>query len=648
MVPKGLILGFVLCFLSCEGQVEAQPVVVAPSPTQESCNGVYLSYQATAPTKTFPYVSKPSEQAYIFKSTATVLNTGNEDVMGWKLFIGFQHREVLVSASGVVIEDGSIFPANVTNGTVLAGFPQTDLKTAIETAGDMTRIQVQIEMTGTEFGVGPRDFPMPTNISLVNDGFKCGKAVSSTKSLMEVCCKKDPNFVPLTDKESQFLPREEGDLTISYDVTQAYESNYLAQVTISNDNPIGRLDNWNLTWQWQRGEFIYGMKGAETLEQSLSDCLNGAAGNYYQELDFSNVMNCQMVPTIIDLTPEKANDSKVGKIPFCCRNGTLLPSIMDSSKSKAAFQLQVFKIPPDVNRTKLYPPLGWKINGVLNPDYQCGQPRRVDPTMFPDPSGSQRTTSAIASWQIVCNITQPANTKPRCCVSYSAFYNESVIPCRTCACGCPSSIKPTCSRTANAMFLRPEALLIPFNNRTSQALAWAGIKHFPVPSPLPCGDYCGVSINWHINSDYSHGWSARITLFNWDDYTFADWFTAIEMSKAFPGYEDVYSFNGTKVPGLNNTIFMQGKPGLNYLNAEKDGNDPTRDPRVPGKQQSVLSFSKKPTPGINILAGDGFPKKVIFNGEECALPHIIPSGAGHVVIRIIPTLLVALVILTLL
>lgn len=126
------------------------------------------------------------------------------------------------------------------------------------------------------------------------------------------------------------------------------------------------------------------------------------------------------------------------------------------------------------------------------------------------------------------------------------------------------------------------------------------------------------------------GWTARITLFNWGDYTFKNWFTAIRIPKAYDGYENVYSFNGTKLPKLQKTIFFSGLPGLNYLMPEVDGEDssPRSEFRVPGKQQSVISFTKKQTPGINIAKGDGFPTRVYFNGEECALPDRLPTASS--------------------
>lgn len=448
------------------------------------------------------------------------------------------------------------------------------------------------------------------------------------KSVMFVCCKRDPKHKAKKTKKTKFLPRQNGDLSFSYDVLQAYSGSYLAQVTIDNNHPLGRLDNWNLTWEWMRGEFISTMRGAYTHRKDGSACIYGRAAQYYPDLDFSQVMNCDKKPVIADLPPYLANDTKVGKLPFCCRNGTILPKVMDESKAKSIFQLQVYKLPPDMNRTALNPPQKWSINGVLNPQYKCAAPIRVDPTEFPDPTGIQATVSAVASWQVVCNITRPKVKQSRCCLSFSAYYNASVIPCNTCACGCGES--DTCNQNARAMVLPPEALLVPFANRTAKAKAWAKIKHFPVPNPLPCPDNCGVSINWHIDTDYRSGWTARITLFNWEEFIFEDWYTAIQMKNAFRGYEKVYSFNGTSLPDIDNTIFFQGLKGLNFLMGETNATKEDA-PRVPGKQQSVISFSKKHTPGINIQKGDGFPSRVLFNGEECALPLEIPrpGNAGH-------------------
>ncbi|XP_010268089.1 PREDICTED: COBRA-like protein 7 [Nelumbo nucifera] len=609
----------------------------APAPVSDVCNGIFLSYEYIKGSRLPPVVSDPSNQPYKFESTLTILNNGLEDLKSWNIFVGFQHNELLVSASNAVLANGTTLPTRVGNGITFAGFPTTDLKTAVETAGDETQMQVQIQLVGTQFGVNITntiDVPMPSNISLVNEGYTCPKPTNQGKRKMYACCNKDPNFVSNVTKE-EFLPRRSGDLTITYDVVSAYDTDYWAQVTITNNNPLGRLDNWKLKWQWTGDEFIAAMKGAYPSVVDTTDCIYGRQGVFYKGLDFSTVLNCEKTPTIIDLPPTKANDSKVGLIPFCCRNGTILPASMDPSKSVSVFQIHVYKMPPYLNRTKLVPPQYWNISGTLNPDYQCEPPIRVSPSLFPDPSGLPSSSSAIASWQVVCNIIQPKEKEQRspsgCCVSFSAFNNDSVIPCPTCACCQSNNPSNTCNATAPALLLPSEALLVPFENRTKLALAWANLKHLTVPNPLPCGDNCGVSINWHLYTDYRNGWSARITLFNWDQTNFADWFAAVQFGKAAPGFEAMYSFNASMVvvDGVNNTIFMQGFPGFNYLVAEKEGANPRTDPRVPGKLQSIISFTKMNTPGINVAGGDGFPTKVFFNGEECSLPTVLPTSIGH-------------------
>ncbi|KAJ9672049.1 hypothetical protein PVL29_025619 [Vitis rotundifolia] len=610
----------------CRGQdydIDAPP---PPPLEEEECNGIFLSYTFISRQKAFPRLKNASAQAWAFKSTATVMNAGFDELKAWKIFIGFQHEEILVSADGAVIADGDDFPAAVGNGAYLSGYPQADLKTSVETASDLNQMQVQIPMTGTQFGLKPPAVPMPRTIRLENDGYKCPNPTRRGSS-MHVCCAKDPKYKAREKKSTRFSPRQNGDLSFSYDVLQASDSNYLAQVTIDNKNPLGRLDHWNLTWEWMRGEFIYNMRGAFTRKKDSSECVYGEAGQYYKTLDFSAVMNCEKRPVIADLPADRAKDEKVGNLPYCCRNGSLLPSTMDVSRSRSVFQLQVYKLPPDLNRTALFPPQNWEVDGVLNPHYKCGPPIRVDPTEFPEPSGLQSTVIAVASWQVVCNITRPRAKQSRCCVSFSAFYNDSVVPCNTCACGCEES--DTCSADANPLLLPSEALLVPFDDRTAKAKAWAKVKHYPVPDPLPCPDNCRVSINWHIFTDYRTGWTARISIFNWDDAIFEDWFGAIVMEKTYPGYENVYSFNGTKLPQLNNTIFFEGLPGLNYLMGETNGTNPKRDPRVPGKQQSIISFTKKQTPGINLARGDGFPSRVFFNGEECSLPAQLPLRGGQ-------------------
>jgi hypothetical protein len=151
----------------------------------QSCNGILISYSSGIGVRLPPNVTDPKKQPYRFESTLTVLNNGLDELKSWKVFVGFQHNEFLVSASNAVIADGTTLPAAVGNGTVFAGFPMTDLKTAVETAGDLTQMQSQIKLVGTVFGVAPPAIPLPSSINLANDGFICGKTTGQGSFILK-------------------------------------------------------------------------------------------------------------------------------------------------------------------------------------------------------------------------------------------------------------------------------------------------------------------------------------------------------------------------------------------------------------------------------------------------------------------------------
>jgi hypothetical protein len=467
---------------------------------------------------------------------------------------------------------------------------------------------------------------------------------------MRVCCTENTTANATLQLEG-YQPLETGDITISYDVIMAYEANYWAQVTISNNDPIGRLDYWNLTWDWQEGEFINKLQGAQALSTDTDLCVYGRAEQQYSngEPDLNSVASCDKSPHIVDLPPAYYNTT-LGEVPFCCRNGTLLPATIDPSQSKSVFKMNVYKLNPYLNVTHLDPPANFAINsGNQTGTYNCGKPQLVTPSQFADPSGLLHTTSALKSWQVTCNYTKaPATSPKKCCVSFSAYTSDSIIPCKTYACGAPATPPPTtCNATAPALLLPYGALTIPPDNRTAQLVAWADINHWSVPNPLPCESNCGVSINWHIVSNYTTGWSARMSVFDWSTTTFPNWFVAIDLGAAGAGFQSAYSFNATRVPQLNDTLILQGIKGYSDYLLGTQGVYGASNYSY-GIQQSVFGFTTNP--GISVDTGYGFPQKVWFNGEECSMPDYFPtSGAAlHLVVpRTLGVFLLALFVFTL-
>ena len=147
----------------------------APSP---SCNGIFMSYAYTDGAQSPPNLkSDPTEEPYRFESTLTMLINGFEKLKSWRAIVGFHHIKYLgaLPTNGTVPVNRTGLPMNVGVGVVFAGYPYTDLKTAIETAGDVTQMQVQVKVLGMQFGLASPNVPMPTKVSLVSDGFGCSK-----------------------------------------------------------------------------------------------------------------------------------------------------------------------------------------------------------------------------------------------------------------------------------------------------------------------------------------------------------------------------------------------------------------------------------------------------------------------------------------
>lgn len=216
---------------------------------------------------------------------------------------------------------------------------------------------------------------------------------------------------------------------------------------------------WKLSWKWRGNEVIWNMLGAETTEQGNCSAFRGGVLPHC----------CEKEPVIVDLLPGAPYNKQVAN---CCKGGVLSSMTQDPEKFGAAFQMSLGKI-SNTTTGNLYPG-GIPGNFSLGlPGYTCGDPFQVPPSKFFEDHG-RRTTQAIgimkpvfffflfsllimmvdngniylllvATWNVTCSFSQfQASTTPTCCVSLSAFYNETVVSCPKCSCSCLEEPGQTC------------------------------------------------------------------------------------------------------------------------------------------------------------------------------------------------------------
>ena len=217
-----------------------------------------------------------------------------------------------------------------------------------------------------------------------------------------------------------------------------------AMVTIYNYQQFRHISapGWQLGWTWAKKEVIWSMVGAQTTEQG--DC---------SKFKTNPPHCCKRDPTVIDLLPGTPYKDQVAN---CCKGGVISTFNQDPANAASSFQISV-GLAGTTNKTVKVPK-----NFTLKtpgPGYTCGRATVVRPTKFLMGDG-RRTTQALMTWNVTCTYSQfLAQKTPTCCVALSSFYNNTIVGCPTCSCGCQnnnthpgscvnllSSALPTCAR----------------------------------------------------------------------------------------------------------------------------------------------------------------------------------------------------------
>ncbi|KAJ7978767.1 COBRA-like protein [Quillaja saponaria] len=352
-----------------------------------------------------------------------------------------------------------------------------------------------------------------------------------------------------------------GNITIKWDVMSWTPDGYVAAVTMNNFQMYRQINTpgWTLSWSWAKKEVIWTMVGAQTTEQG--DC---------SKFKGNTPHCCEKNPVVLDLLPGVPYNQQFTN---CCKGGVLASWGQDPTASVSAFQVSV-GVAGTSNKTVKLP----KNFSLLGP-------------------GPGRKTQALMTWNVTCTYSQfLASRNPSCCVSFSSFYNGSITPCPSCACGCHNRKNCVMSESKQAHK--------------------AGIntpKKDNAPL-LQCTHHmCPVRVHWHVKLNYKDYWRIKIAITNFNyrrNYT--QW-TLVAQHPNLNNITQVFSFDYKPlVPyqSINDTGMFYGMKFYNDLLMEAGQFGNVQSEVLLRKDKNTFSFKQ----------GWAFPRKVYFNGDECMLP----------------------------
>ncbi|KAH6806241.1 COBRA-like protein 6 precursor [Perilla frutescens var. frutescens] len=374
-----------------------------------------------------------------------------------------------------------------------------------------------------------------------------------------------------------------GNITIRWDVLQENDdSSKDIRISIVNYQLFRQIDvpGWRLSWKWPGKEVIWNMMGAEATEQGNCSAFKGKVLPHC----------CQQEPVIIDLLPGAPYNKQAAN---CCRGGVLTSMIQDPTKYMSAFQMHTGTA--SSNGSKPGMPTDFTL-GV--PGYTCGDPFEVPPTKFSEDQG-RRTTQAFATWNVTCSYSQfRASPAPSCCVSLSAFYNETIVKCPQCSCACQGQSGTQCVNAGESPPLLQ--LMQQHHNET------------PKPVVQCTNHMCPIAVHWHIKLSYTHYWRVKLTVTNLNyakNYT--DW-NLVVLHPNLKSVQQVFSFNYKPLnvyTNINDSGVFYGVQYYNDMLLQSGDN---------GNVQTEILLHKDED--FTFSGGWGFPRKISFNGQDCVMP----------------------------
>ncbi|RLN41134.1 hypothetical protein C2845_PM01G18060 [Panicum miliaceum] len=376
-----------------------------------------------------------------------------------------------------------------------------------------------------------------------------------------------------------------GNITIKWDVISWTPDGYVAMVTMSNYQMYRHImaPGWTVGWSWAKKEVIWSIVGAQATEQG--DCSKFKGGIPHC---------CKRTPAVVDLLPGVPYNQQIAN---CCKAGVVSAFGQDPAGSVSAFQVSVGLAGTTNKTVKL--PKNFTLQGP-GPGYTCGPARVVPSTVYFTPD-RRRKTQALMTWTVTCTYSQQLASKyPSCCVSFSSFYNGTIVPCARCACGCGHGghAPGGCIAGDSKRALSPG---VNTPRKDGQAL-------------LQCTPHmCPIRVHWHIKLNYKDYWRAKIAITNFNyRMNYTQW-TLVAQHPNLDNVTEVFSFQYKPLlpyGAINDTGMFYGLKFYNDLLMEAGPFGNVQSEVLMRKDASTFTFSQ----------GWAFPRKIYFNGDECKMP----------------------------
>lgn len=175
------------------------------------------------------------------------------------------------------------------------------------------------------------------------------------------------------------------------------------------------------------------------------------------------------------------------------------------------------------------------------------------------------------TWNVTCIHSQfLASKTATCCVSLSSFYNNTIVPCTTCSCGCQSNMSQSgncvewviSTRTLShflVLFIQRSCIflvhlfcyvfflsLICRSNSPYLASVVSGSSNNnnSLTPLVQCTKHmCPVRVHWHVKLNYKEYWRVKVTVTNFNyRMNYSEW-NLVAQHPNFDNLTQLFSFN---------------------------------------------------------------------------------------------------------